>query len=30
MVDNMVARGAKANEAETRRIIDYLATHFGK
>jgi glucose dehydrogenase len=30
MVDNMVARGAKANEADTRRIVDYLATHFGK
>jgi hypothetical protein len=30
MVDSMVARGAKANEDEVRRIADYLARHFGK
>jgi quinoprotein glucose dehydrogenase len=30
MVENMVARGAKAGPAETRTIIDYLVTHAGK
>jgi glucose dehydrogenase len=30
MVDNMVARGANAKEAEIKVIVDYLATHFGK
>jgi hypothetical protein len=30
MVENMVARGAKATDAETRQIINYLATYFGK
>jgi hypothetical protein len=30
MVESMVARGAKATDAETRQIINYLATHFGK
>lgn len=29
MVDNMIARGANAKEAEARAIVDYLATHFG-
>jgi hypothetical protein len=30
MVENMVARGARANEAQTREIIDYLVQHFGR
>jgi hypothetical protein len=30
MVENMIARGAKAREAEIRTIIDYLVTHAGK
>jgi quinoprotein glucose dehydrogenase len=30
MVDNMVARGAKAKESELKEIVDYLATHYGK
>jgi glucose dehydrogenase len=30
MVDNMVARGARAKENEIKLIVDYLATHFGK
>jgi glucose dehydrogenase len=30
MVDNMVARGANANEAEIKLIVDYLTTHLGK
>jgi len=29
-VENMVARGATANDREVKLIIDYLATHFGK
>jgi glucose dehydrogenase len=30
MVENMVARGAKAKESEMRVIVDYLVRHFGK
>jgi quinoprotein glucose dehydrogenase len=30
MADSMVARGAKANEEEIRRIVDYLTRHFGQ
>ena len=30
MVENMVARGANAKEAEMKVIVDYLARHFGK
>jgi quinoprotein glucose dehydrogenase len=30
MVENMVARGARANESEMKVIVDYLTTHFGK
>ncbi|MCZ2079548.1 MAG: PQQ-binding-like beta-propeller repeat protein [Bryobacterales bacterium] len=30
MVDNMIARGAKAKGDEVKLIVDYLATHFGK
>lgn len=30
MVDNMIARGAKANETEVKAIVDYLSTHYGK
>lgn len=29
MVDDMVARGAEANDAEIVKIIDYLSTNFG-
>ena len=30
MVDNMVARGAKARQDEIKMIVDYLSTHAGK
>jgi len=30
MVENMLVRGAKANESEVKLIIDYLVTHFGR
>jgi hypothetical protein len=30
MVENMVARGAKARDGDIRAIIDYLVTHAGK
>lgn len=30
MVENMVARGAKATDSELKAIVDYLATHAGK
>lgn len=30
MVDSMVARGAKASEAEIRQIVEYLSRHFSK
>jgi quinoprotein glucose dehydrogenase len=30
MVDNMVARGAKAREPEMKSIVEYLVRHFGK
>ena len=30
MVDNMVARGADAKDAEVKLIVDYLVRHFGK
>jgi quinoprotein glucose dehydrogenase len=30
MVDNMVARGAKAKDDEMKLIVDYLVMHFGK
>ena len=30
MVDNMIARGATANDDEVRVILDYLAAHVGK
>ena len=30
MVDNMIARGAKASDRETKSIVDYLARYFGK
>jgi hypothetical protein len=29
-VDGMIARGAKANRAQARRIVDYLAANLGK
>jgi len=29
-VDGMVARGAKANKVQARRIVDYLALNLGK
>ena len=29
-VDGMIARGAKANRAQARRIVDYLASNLGK
>ena len=30
MVENMVARGAKASDQELKSIVDFLATHAGK
>ena len=30
MVENMVARGAKAKETDMKAIVDYLVAHFGK
>ena len=30
MVDNMVARGAKAKDSEVKSIVDYLVRNFGK
>jgi len=30
MVDTMVARGARAKDAEVKQIVDYLSQHFGK
>ncbi len=30
MVDNMVARGANAKEAEVKSIVEYLVRHFGR
>lgn len=30
MVDNMIARGASANDHEVKVIVDYLAAHFGR
>jgi hypothetical protein len=30
VVDDMVSRGATATDAEIDRIVDYLATNFGK
>ncbi|HYP12377.1 MAG TPA: PQQ-binding-like beta-propeller repeat protein, partial [Bryobacteraceae bacterium] len=30
MVENMVARGATANESDVKVIVDYLVRHFGK
>jgi quinoprotein glucose dehydrogenase len=30
MVENMVARGATAKEAEVKQIVEYLVRHFGK
>jgi hypothetical protein len=30
MVDSMVARGARATEAEKKQILDYLITQVGK
>jgi quinoprotein glucose dehydrogenase len=30
MVENMVARGAKAKDSEVKAIIEYLTAHFGK
>jgi hypothetical protein len=29
-VEGMIARGAKANRAQARRIVDYLAANLGK
>jgi mono/diheme cytochrome c family protein len=29
-VNGMIARGAKANRAQARRIVDYLAANLGK
>jgi hypothetical protein len=29
-VDGMIARGAKANRTQARRIVDYLASNLGK
>jgi hypothetical protein len=29
-VDGMIARGAKANKVQARRIVDYLAANLGK
>jgi hypothetical protein len=29
-VDGMIARGAKANRAQARRIVDYLSANLGK
>lgn len=29
-VDGMIARGAKANKVQARRIVDYLALNLGK
>jgi hypothetical protein len=29
-VDGMVARGARANRAQARRIVDYLAANLGR
>jgi hypothetical protein len=29
-VDGMIARGAKANRAQARRIVNYLAANLGK
>jgi hypothetical protein len=29
-VDGMIARGAKASRVQARRIVDYLASNFGK
>ena len=30
MVDNMVARGAPAKEAQIKQIVDYLVRYFGR
>lgn len=29
-VDGMIARGAKANRSQARRIVDYLAANLGR